>query len=354
MRPVAALVLSTLAIAPVWADAVDNVVRRNMAERGTPGAVVVLVRNGVVVKNAAYGVADLELAVPMTTGTVFQLASSSKPFAGVAVARLADLGKLSLEQPIGELLPELPEPWRAITVRQLMDHTSGLPDVFSDIATGTMRAEGRDDLLKVLYELPLDAAPGSSWRYEQTGYLLAQLLVEKLSGVGYEEFITTNVFRPAGMARASFGDYYAVVPRRASYYKRHPDDAIRHYLFPFPQFLHTAAGINATASEVGKFLTAVFEKGLITAGSRNAMLEPARLSDGTTHDYACGWAVYSVSGFRGFGHSGGSSSAFGVFPDKRLAVVVLTNLNGGGVEELFEAIARVALGTTPPTRRPPS
>ena len=338
------LPLAALAVASARADAIDDTVRHAIAERGTPGAVVTVVRNGTVIKNAAYGVADVELAVPMTTGTVFQLASASKPFAGVAIALLVDAGKLSFDQSIGELLPEVPEAWRPITVRQVLDHTSGLPDVFADVATGTMRAEGRDALLASLYALPPLEAPGTSWRYEQTGYLLAQLLVEKVSGQGYEAFVETKIFRPAGITHASFGDYYAIVPKRASYYKRQPDGSLRHYLFPFPQFLHTAAGINTTASGVGRFLTAVFEKGLVTKTARDGMLEPARLADGSTHDYACGWSIYSVSGIRGYGHSGGSSSAFGVFPEKRLAVVVLTNLNGGGVEEMLEAVARAAIG----------
>jgi CubicO group peptidase (beta-lactamase class C family) len=335
--------LAAMTATAARADAIDDTVRRSMAERKIPAVAVVVVRNGVIVKNTAYGVSDLELAVPATTGTIFQLASSSKPFAGVAVALLADEGKLAFDQSIGELLPGLPESWSAITVRQLLDHTSGLPDVFSDIAAGTMRAEGRDALLRALYETPLADTPGTAWRYEQTGYLLAQLLVETLSGVGYEEFVEKRIFRPAGISGASFGDYYAIVPKRASYYKGGSDGPLRHYLFPFPQFLHTAAGINATAAGVGRFLTAVFEKGLIKKASRDTMLEPARLSDGDTRDYACGWVLYSVGGVRGYGHSGGMSSAFGAFPEQRLAVVVLTNLNGGGVEELFEAVARVAL-----------
>ncbi|HJQ99052.1 MAG TPA: serine hydrolase domain-containing protein [Candidatus Polarisedimenticolaceae bacterium] len=342
-----ALVLAAAA-ATARTDAIDVLVKRAMAERGIPGAAVVVVRDGIIVKNAAYGVADLELSVPVTTGTIFQLASSSKPFAGTAVALLADDGKLSFEQPLGELLPDVPETWRTITVRQLMNHTSGLPDVFSDVASGTMRAEGRDALLHALYEAPPSNLPGEAWSYDQTGYLLVQMLVEKLSGIGYEEFVERRIFRPAGIAHASFDDYYALVPKRASYYKRQPDGTIRHYLFPFPQFLHTAAGLNTTAASVGRFLAAVFEKGLVKPATREAMLEPARLVSGETRDYACGWAIYSVAGVRGYGHSGGFSSAFGAFPEKRIGVVVLTNLNGGGVEELFESVARAALGRPGP------
>jgi CubicO group peptidase (beta-lactamase class C family) len=344
---VIALVLAAAA-ATARPDAIDAVVKRAMAERGIPGAQVVVVRNGAIVKNAAYGVADVELSVPVTTRTIFQLASSSKPFAGTAVALLADEGKLSFDQPIGEVLPDVPETWRTITVRQLLNHTSGLPDVFSDVASGTMRAEGRDALLRALYEAPLANVPGEAWVYDQTGYLLAQMLVEKISGVGYEEFVEKRIFRPLEITNGSFGDYFAIVPKRASYYKRQPDGTIKHYLFPFPQFLHTAAGLNTTATSVGRFLTAVFDKGLVKPATRGAMLEPARLTSGETRDYACGWAIYSVAGVRGYGHSGGFSSAFGAFPERKLGVVVLTNLNGGGVEELFEAVARAALSRTGP------
>jgi ribosomal protein uS17 len=318
---VIALLLAAAA-ATARTDAIDGVVKRAMAEGGIPGAAVVVVRNGTIVKNDVYGVADAELSVPVTTGTVFQLASSSKPFAGTAVALLADEGKLSFEQPIGELLPDLPETWRTITVRQLLDHTSGLPDVFSDVASGTMRAEGRDALLRALYETPLANVAGEAWSYDQTGYLLAQMIVEKLSGVGYEEFVEKRIFRPAGITNASFGDYFAIVGKRASYYKRQPDGTIKHYLFPFPQFLHTAAGINMTAAGAGKFLAAVFDKGLVKPQTRDAMLTPARLSSGDQRDYACGWVIYSVAGVRGYGHSGGSSSAFGAFPEKKLGVVI--------------------------------
>jgi CubicO group peptidase (beta-lactamase class C family) len=321
------------------ADPIDDYVRAEMASRGVPGLALAVVRGERVVKESAYGVADLELKVPATTKTVFQLASATKPFTGVAVALLVDDGKLAFDRPIGTILPDLPAAWREVTVRQLMNHTSGLPDVFADKEAGTMRAEGRDALLAALYAAPVDNPPGTVWAYDQTGYLLIGMIVEKVSGLRYEEFVAKRILQPLGMSSSTFGDYFDVVPGRAAYYR--PDDTgrLRHYLFPFPTFLHTAAGLNTTLGDLRRFLDAVWSGRLISAGSRAAMLEPARLADGTTHDYACGWVGYKIAGKTAWGHSGGGTAAFATFPDDDLSVIVFGNLSPYDPESLLSGIA---------------
>lgn len=342
-KPLVALWLLAGWATAASADRIDDYVRREMASRGVPGLALAVVRADRVVKEAAYGVADLESRMPATTKTVFALASATKPFAGVGVALLVDDGKLSFDSAIGAILPDLPASWRAITVRQLMNHTSGLPDVFADPAAGTMRAEGRDALLAALYQTPVDSPPGTVWAYDQTGYLLTGMIVEKVSGMRFEEFVAKKILGPLGMSSTTFGDYFDVVPGRAAYYR--PDDTgrLRHYLFPFPTFLHTAAGLNTTLADLRRFLDAVWSDRLMTTGTRAAMLEPARLADGSTHDYACGWVRYTIAGKTAFGHSGGGTAAFATLPDERLTVIVFGNLSPYDPESLLTGIAERAL-----------
>ena len=160
------------------ADAVDDVVATTMAADDLPSLALVVGRGGVILKQAAYGKASLELDVPATTKTVYPIASATKTFTALAIQLLVREGKFSLEDSITELLPDLPEAWLEVTPRHLLTHTSGLPDVAVEPGRAALLANTRAAALQALHTRPLDFPVGTGWAYNQTNYLLLLMLVE--------------------------------------------------------------------------------------------------------------------------------------------------------------------------------
>jgi CubicO group peptidase (beta-lactamase class C family) len=199
----------------------DAYVRREMRRRHIPGLSLAVLRGARVVRLKGYGLASVEQGVAAAAETVYQLASTTKVFTGAAVMLLAEEGKLSLDDSVTKLLPGLPAAWGGVTVRQCLTHTSGLPDASLSDDTDEVIAPTRAEALVKLAALPFVSRPGEKWEYNQTGYVLLGMLVERLSGLSFEEFLARRFFRPLGMTRTSFGDSGEVVPGRATLYTRY-------------------------------------------------------------------------------------------------------------------------------------
>jgi CubicO group peptidase (beta-lactamase class C family) len=153
-------------------DKIDTYIRTEIKKRQIPGLSLAVIKNGRVIKKRAYGRASVELNVPVTSNTVYQLWSLTKVFTGTAVMALVEEGKLSLEDRVGQLLPGLPPAWGEVTVRHLLTHTSGLPNIPTDSRTGALLAETRDEAMKQLTALPLLAKPGKKWNHTHTNSAL--------------------------------------------------------------------------------------------------------------------------------------------------------------------------------------
>lgn len=164
--------------------AVDSLIRAEMARKLIPGMALAVIRDGAVVKAAGYGLASVELGVPATPATLFQIASATKNVTGVAVMQLVGAGQIRLDDPIGAHLTGLPERWRPVTIRQLASHTSGLPDVVLDSETGAFMPGPLDSVLMRLAAMPVEPA-GTKWSYNQTNYLLLGMLIEKHTGLSF-------------------------------------------------------------------------------------------------------------------------------------------------------------------------
>src|SRR5262245_41627833 len=177
-------------------DALDRLVEATMAADQLPSLALVVARAGTILKQAAYGLADLERRVPATTQTVYPLASATKTMTSTAILLLVREGKFSLEDSITELLPDLPEAWLEVTPRHLLTHTSGLPDVAVQPGREPLIASTRAEALTKLAALPLAAPVGTRWSYNQTNYLLLQMLVEAYGGRPFPTFVRERLFDP--------------------------------------------------------------------------------------------------------------------------------------------------------------
>ena len=331
----------------------DAWIREQMAARKIPGMAVAVVQDGRVVFERAYGKASVELDVAVTPATRFAIASTTKAVSSAAVMLLVSQGKLALDLAVGEVLNGLPPAWQSVTIRQLLSHTSGLPDVIDSPNTGNPIAGTRDSALLLAGAKEMDFEPGTKWAYNQTNYTLLGMVVEQVAGMPFDRFILERVIGPLSLGSAQFGDARALVPGRAYNYTRFamtpkgptPLDSLRTIQYNYPTFMHMAAGLNFAAADLARFGDAVRAGRVIPAAHRDSMWNAVRLKDGKVFrfggesGFGLGWQVDDTPGDRWVGMEGGAAAALRIFPDRKLSVAVLTNLQGAGPGELAQEIA---------------
>lgn len=328
-------------------DSIAAFVQSEMQTRGIPGLQLAIIRSGKMVMQASYGLANVEHNVPVTPQTLFSINSATKAFTGVAAMQLVEEGKLDLAQPIAKYLDGLPAAWQHIPVRRLLDHTSGLPD-FVDVKKGGYRYGLPFDQAWIrIRQEPLEFLPGEKTVYNQTNYVLLGQLIERLSGVSFEQFVRERQFIPAGMARASFGDSRDVTPNKAPTYAHSKQSngnlvkgkTLERTWEEFPE-LRSTAGINTTAVDLAKWLIALQSHQLLKKhSSLEALWTPQQLNNRTVGGWALGWTAKRSLPPRAVAGIGGSRSWFYLYPDQHLAVVVLTNLKSDGPEDLAPEVA---------------
>ena len=333
-------------------DAADDATRRfiasTMKERGIPGMQVAVVRDGRVVFSEAQGLANVEYKVAATPTTLFPINSATKAFTGVAVMQLVEAGQVDLDAPISTYLQQLPAAWQGIRVRQLLAHTSGLPDIVD--AQGLIGGGSEAQAWKLVEQRPMQAAPGEQFIYNQTNYgLLAQVIASQAK-MPFEQYFAEHQFAVAGMRATTFGDSYDLVPDSAtiySYSRRRAlvegdDDRRAHWIDELPPGLRTGGGIQTTADDIARWIIALSTARLIDGASVNAMWLPEKLNGGADGPWAAGWPVLDSSpGHRQLAGIGGGRAAFVVYPDDGLAIIVLTNLVGASPETFIPRIAGI-------------
>lgn len=331
---------------------IDSIVTSVMARRLIPGAAVVVVKDGRVVKKSVYGRASIELDVPATTSTLFQIASTTKNVTGVAVMQLVEAGKFRLDDHVSDLLPKLPASWKPVTVRQLLSHTSGLPDMIVDPNKGIWLPGGPDSVIAQIAGQPVKPA-GSEWAYNQTNYMLLGMLIERYGGLPYRDYFQERVLAPLGVTGVVFGDTRSVVKGRATEYTRLgiPEGAstltdLKALSYEYPEALYTAAGIFISADDMGRWLQGVAGGATLSQASFDVMTTTVTLSDGKPFHvpdmpmgYGLGWITMDTPQHRSVGGAGGGRAAVMYYPSDRLGVAVLTNLQASGPESLLEMVA---------------
>lgn len=359
--PLRAILLSLLALplgglhaAPASTDAANaqtrQFVRQTMQARRIPGLQIAVVQNGRVVLSEAYGQANVDNAVAATPSTRFPLNSATKSFTGVAMAQLAEAGKVDLHAPIARYLNDLPQAWRSVRVRQLLAHTSGLPDILD--AQGLLGGGSEQDAWKAVTALPVEAPAGQRYRYNQTNYVLLARIIARQAGVPYAQYMAEQQFAPARMPRTTFGDSYDLVADSATIYswlprKTDAPDAparLSHWFYDMPPGLWAGGGMLTTADEVARWVIALGNGTLLGADARQQMWAAEPLGGGATGPWSAGWAVLHPAPDLQVGGMGGARAAFIVYPDRQLAVIVLTNLVGANPQEFIAPIAAFYAG----------
>ena len=329
-------------------DDIDSLVKTHMRDLGIPGLSLAVVKHGELLFARSYGLNDVELVLPATNDTVYQLASVSKIFTSVGVMLLVDAGVLTLDTPVSTLWGKSPASWSDIRIAHLLSHTSGLAGSITAnpryAAEEVLRrnqerfsdAEKLDhftaaERVEYLAELPLRSAPGAKWAYNQPGYILLGAIIERLSGQSFASFMRSRVFDPLGMRSAHYGDSRVVIQGRRQVAYTRQYGPFQNWLWPYASSDYPAAGLNMNAADAAKLLSAV-DRDLLRPATRDLMWQEVVTADGKRSGYAMGWAVRDVRGRKVVGHEGGGCAWISHVPSEQLTAVVLSNLAGSGAD----------------------
>jgi D-alanyl-D-alanine carboxypeptidase len=297
-----------------------------------PGAAVIVVKDGLTIVRKAYGMASVELQVPMRPEMAFPLASITKQFTAAAILMLAEQGKLSLADPITTFLPTHPARGPAITIEHLLTHTSGissLADLDDLRAADSQDARVTDVINDWVKDLPPDSAPGEKFAYLNWGYSLLGAIVEQASGQTYDEFLRQHVFGPLGMTHTAYNDRSHIVPLRVAGYAL-IDTQVVNALPNRSRVLHPrgAGGLVSTVDDLARWNQALSSEVLLKKASLDRMFTSYRLADGTSTLYGYGWNVGEFDGHRVQEHTGGTPGFLAHvlrMPDDGVYVAILSN-----------------------------
>ena len=329
-----------------------DAIAKQLLSRHTAGVSVAVARDGRVILARGYGMANVEHSVAVTPETVFHIASISKNILAAVVLQLVDQGKLRLDDDVTKYVPEAPTQGRRVTVRQLLNHTSGIYSFTSlPNAADNERLElTHEQVLGLIKDRPFDFEPGTRWRYDNSAFYLAGMVVERVTKQEYGAYVREHVFKPLGMSSASLCYARMVVPHLASGYEV-DGGALVNAAFMTWKLPFAAGAVCATATDLAKWQAALDSGRVLTPSSLALIRTPTTLADGTKIDYGLGTRLGSLDGHRVLGHYGGEGRGgfrplLESFPDDHLTIVILMNMGDAASPSpvaVAPEIARAAL-----------
>lgn len=341
--------VAVLIATPVLAQDVermDEVVSADADEGNFMGAALVAIGDDIVF-DEAYGSANLEWNIANTPAAKFRIGSVTKQFTAASILLLKERGQIDLDAPVKTYWPDAPPAWDAITVRNLLQHTSGITNVtnLDEFATVKFLPTTREELIGRFADKPLEFTPGEKWDYSNSGYVLLSAIVEQVSGQDYADFVKANIFDPLGMADTAIDVTADIVPRRASGYAPSADGIVNAEYVNMA--IPTGAGaLYSTTHDLLKWQRALFGGRLLEPASLTEMTGPGvPAMAGATYGFGVlrtededGTMIWHGGGIEGF------NAMLMHDPDRDITVVVLANLNGGQANDLGRSLLQLARG----------
>ena len=327
--------------------AIDRFLRSEMRRQQIPGISLAVVKNGEPLYVKTYGVATLEHAVPVTPQTVFQIGSIGKQFTAVAVMLLADAHKLDLDDQLSKFLPELPPSWGSVTLRLMLNHQSGIPQFTTPERQllDTVHDYTDSELIRLAASLPLDFEPGTDAAYSDTGYVLLGFVINRAAGMFYGDFLRQRIFAPLGMSRTRIISDKDIVPDRAAGYEQAKDGTLYNQSYVSPALNRTADGsLYSTVLDLIKWDRALYGGSVLPQVELERMwrIDPHRNSQRPLYHFGYGWENNSLRGHRLIEYDGnwqGFQAVMSRYVDKKLTVILLTNLSLCRTERLGHMVA---------------
>jgi CubicO group peptidase (beta-lactamase class C family) len=327
-------------------EAAGNYVREEMQRQHIPGLALLVSRGGKIVRAEGFGLANVELQVPVKPETVFQSGSVGKQFTATAVMMLVEEGKVGLDDPLTKYFPDAPATWKEVTVRELLSHTGGFgdyPDKF-DFRKDWTEAE----LLKLVEGIPLAYPPGTKWEYSNLGFLTLGILIHHVTGEFYGDFLQQRIFQPLGMQTARIISEADIVPNRAAGYRLVKGE-LKNQEWVAPMVNTTADGsLYFSILDLAKWDAALYTDKLLKRSSFDRMWTPAKLKNGEPNKegYGFGWSTGNRHGHHVISHDGawqGFKTSIERYVDDQLTVVVLANLAEAEPGAIAEHVADLYL-----------
>jgi CubicO group peptidase (beta-lactamase class C family) len=345
---------------------IDTFVKSEMARTHVPGAAVGIYSRGTILLAKGYGLANVELDVPVRSDTIFQSGSIGKQFVAAAIMMLAQEGRISLDDSIAKYFPNAPPSWEPIKIENLLSHTSGLAEYASADRTGPsgpfyLRLDFTEDqLLAKIEALPIEYAPGANWNYCNTNYVLLGILIHRVTGMFYADYLAQHIFAPLGMTTTRLISEEDIVPNRAAGYKWR-SGKLENQSWVSPTFNSTGDGsLYFTVLDLAKWDAALYGTQLLDRSSLDRSWTVYRLNDGKPNpgDYGFGWVIGRQNGHLLVEHAGSSqgfTAQISRYPDDSLTVVFLTNLDARNARPDYAAhvIAGLADRALMPARLAP-
>jgi CubicO group peptidase (beta-lactamase class C family) len=319
----------------------EQVVQSYVDSKQFMGSVLVA-QDGKVVLNKGYGFANLEWDVPNTPTSKYRLGSLTKQFTAACILLLEERGKLKIDDPVKKYMPDAPAAWDKVTIFHLLTHTSGIPSFtgFPDYAASEPFPSTPEKLVARFRDKPLEFQPGEKWNYSNSGYVLLGYLIEKISGQTYSQFVQENIFTSLGMKDSGYDSNSAIIAHRAAGYTPIPN-GIKNAGYIDMTIPLSAGGLYSTTEDLLRW-----EQGLM--GGK--LLSPASLQKMTTpfkQDYAFGIGVHTEKGHKIIDHNGGIegfNTILQYYPESKLTIIVLANLNGQAPEAIAAKLADLEHG----------
>ena len=334
-------------------EKIDKVAMDSLARTGVPSASVAIVKDGQVVYTHAYGDARLEPKTAAAPSMRYSIGSISKQFTAAAILLLQEQGKLSLDDNVAKYVPDLTR-GNEVTIRQLLSHTSGYQDYWPQdyVMPMMLKPVTARAIMDMWAKKPLDFEPGTKWQYSNTNYVIAGVIVEKVSGMPLMRFLQQNVFTPLHMTRVSDTDQAKLGDTDPTGYLRYALGPLRLAPKEGSGWLFAAGELAMPATDLAKWDISIMDQKLLKPSSYREFGTDTLLRNGLSTHYGLGVDVASQGGHRALSHGGevsGFTAQNTVFPDDRAAIVVLTNQDAAGASgEIAAGIAPLLFATTDP------
>lgn len=298
----------------------------------SPGATVLIAKNDKILYRKAFGMANLELNVQMKPDHVLPLASITKQFTSVAILILMEQGQLSLKDPLSKYIADFPR-GNEITLHHLLNHTSGIKSYTNlpELRTKTRLDMTPEELISSFKNLPLEFNPNEKYDYSNSGYVLLGYIIEKLTGMSYEDFIQKTIFDKLGMKNSYYANTYKIIANRANGYQLYEGN-YENAEYMSTTIPYAAGSLMSTVDDMFLWNKAIQNNTLISEKSKHLVFTNHSLSNGTLNNYGYGWAINELAGISTLEHTGGINgfSTSGIYvPDKSIYAIVLTNRDDG-------------------------